>query len=270
MGRLFLRLIFVAIFSLGLTAKLSPAIAQNAASPYRADTTIIVGGLSVSRDFDDRFFASSWGNLWLQNGLGFHAEIHFSDREETAGLFVGGASWNSKRLSFKVTTGTSSDNDSILPETYGRAELVLRSRPEDGWVVSPSITYREYRNTAEETTAEAQIAKYIPYGKGSLILQGLARATFVDPGDHISPSYGGGLLYSEPKSYSIGLFVEGGRAAYDAVFGVGFIDEKYVSFRPSFSLFLNDRVEFLTRGELTDRRSFTVIGGYGGFKIYFD
>lgn len=245
--------------------------AQNTSSPYRADVMTLAGGLAVTNGFDDRFFASTWGNLWLQSGLGLHAEAHYADREETAGFFVGGVSWNSAITDFKVALGTSTDNVGILPETYARAELAFKSPPEVGWVLTPSATYREYRNTAEELALEAQVLRYIPFGPGSLILQGLGRATFIDPGDHIAPSYGAGLQYAEAKRFSVGLLVEGGRASYDAVFGgIGFIDEKYVSVRPSMSLFLTDRIELIGRGEWTDRESFTVTGGYAGLKLYFE
>ena len=97
---------------------------------------------------------------------------------------------------------------------------------------------------AEELAVEGQLAKYIPYGEGSFILQGMARLSFVDPGGYTPVAFGGGLFYYVAKRYQIGIFIEGGEANYEAAIGgAGIIDENYITVRPSMSRFIDDHIE---------------------------
>jgi hypothetical protein len=193
------------------------------------------------------------------------------NREEDATFFAAGVSYNTSRLSLRGTLGTSTDNLNILPEVYARFEATVRSSPETGWVFIPALTYREYPNGAHETELQGQVLKYLPMGQStSLILQGLVRGTFVDPGDHFVTSVGAGITYAHYRKYSVGVFVEGGRAAYDATFGIGSIDEQYIAVRPSVGFYLTNSIELIAQGEFSNRDSYQVVGGHVGLKFYFD
>jgi hypothetical protein len=245
-------------------------LAQSAPS-IGSDLHVIFGRYNVTDGFKDRTFQTAWGNTWFANGLGVHGEIHHMNREENATFFSAGLSYNTPAYSIKGIAGTSSSNELILPETYGRIEASFRSDPQSGWIVTPSATYRGYRAGIDEGSVELNVSKYVPVAAdASLIFQALGRATFIQPGDNFAPSYGGGVSYAVYKKFSIGVLVEGGRASYDAIIGRGSVDEPYVSIRPSASLYITDKLELTASGEFTDRTSYRVDGGFVGVKMYFD
>jgi hypothetical protein len=232
---------------------------------------VVLGHYHVSNGFSDRTFATAWGNTWFAGGLGLHAESHYMDREEEAAFFAAGVSYNSPSFSLRGTLGTSSDNLNILPDLYGRLEASFRSSPETGWVLIPALTRREYPNGADETELQGQLLKYLPVGQTtSLIFQALVRGTWVSPGDHFVTTFGGGITYADYRKFSLGLAVEGGRAAYDATFGIGSIDEAYIAVRPSLSIYLTDKIEFVAQGEFSERESYNVMGAHVGLKFYFE
>jgi len=248
---------------------LERAAAQESAIA-RSDITTVFGYYGVTNGHSGRRFASAWGNAYFQNGLGTHAEAHFMDREETAGYLAGGLSWNGDFAEMRGWLGTSTENDGILPELHARIEAVYRSRAELGFVISPALIHRSFRNGAEESAAEIQITKYTPFYAGSLIMSVIGRATLTDPGRHASAAFGAGLTYAEFQKFSIGLTVEGGRAAYDGLLAPGMLDERYFSIRPLASLFLAKDIELFGMMEYSGRESYSIFGGHLGVKVYFD
>jgi hypothetical protein len=237
----------------------------------RADLQTSVGHLWVNNGFADRTTVSALGNVWYRSGLGAHAEVTHTTREETASSFVGGLSWNSQFWSIKALGGSSTSNELVLPEAYGRLEATLRSDPATGLVFIPSLTYREYRAGPQEWAVETQAFKYVPVAaNASIILQGLGRLTSIDPGDHLVGSVGAGIAYNVHKSFMVGITVEGGRSSYDAVAGIGSISSPYLSVRPHASLYLTRSIEAFVTAEYTDRRDFVARGGYVGLKVHFD
>lgn len=236
----------------------------------RSDIMTVFGFYGVTGGNSDRSFATAWGNTYLANGMGLHAEAHYVDREETAQYFAGGLSWGAEFGEIRGWLGTSTENSAILPELYGRFEGVYRTRPETGIVISPALNYRRFRNGAEEASFETQIAKYIHVYSGKLIATALARANITDPGSHLSASFGAGLIYAHSGEFSVGLMVEGGRAAYDGFLAPGKLDEHYVSVRPAVSFFLTEEIEIIGLMDYSIRESYAAYGGYIGLKLHLD
>lgn len=236
----------------------------------RSDLATVFGYYGVTNENSGRRFGTVWGNAYFGNGFGTHAEVHYMDREETAEYFAGGLSWNGEFASVRGWIGTSTENDGILPELHARIETTFRSRPELGWVISPALSHRAYRNGAEESAAEIEVSKHTSFGSGALIFSLLGRAIINDPGEHMSAAFGAGLTYAEFRKFSIGLTVEGGRAAYDGILAPGTFDEPYISIRPLASLFLTDNVELFGMMEYSSRESYSLFGGHLGMKIHFD
>jgi len=236
----------------------------------RSEITTVFGYYGVTHGLSDRRFSTAWGNAYLSSGLGAHAEVHFMDREETASYFAGGLSWSGTSTSLRGWLGTSTGNDDILPELYARIEGIWRSSAETGFVVSPAATYRKFRNGAEEAIVEADIAKYYPLTTGYLILNTFGRVLFIDPGDHVTASFGAGVTYAQSRKVAIGVTVEAGRATYDGMLVPSTFDEPYVSLRPHVSFYITDKAEVVGLLEYSSRQSYDLYGGYVGLKLYFD
>jgi len=191
------------------------------------------------------------------------------DREETADYLAGALSWRTGSTELRAWLGSSSSNVAILPELYARIEGTYWASPATGFTFSPALSYRSFRNGAEEATLEAQFAKYMPLDAGTLVLTAFGRATAVDPGSHISGSLGAGLIYTHTGEFSVGFHVEGGRAAYDGLLAPGKLDELYASIRSNVSFVLTDDVELTGLMEYSTRDSYSIYGGQIGLKFYF-
>ncbi len=244
--------------------------AAQGAGITRSDISTVFGFYGVTDANSNRRLATAWGNTYLDNGLGAHVEAHFMDREETAEYLSGGLSWNGAFTEVRGWLGTSTDNVGILPEFHARLEATYRTRAELGLVFSPALSHRSFRNGAEETAAEFQVAKYVPIQSGSLVLSVLGRATLTDPSSHLSAAFGAGLTYAHDREFSIGLTVEGGRAAYDGLLDPGMLDERYFSIRPHASLYVTENVELFGIMEYSGRESYSLFGGHVGLKLYFE
>jgi len=166
--------------------------------------------------------------------------------------------------------GTSTDVRSILPEFYGRLSGELRSDPASGWVFNPAYTIRTYREGLTDQTAELRLVKYLPAGpSASVIVEVVGREGFLAPGPQWIPSAMAGLTYANYKRYSVGVAVELGKAQYDALVGIGSVDEPYFAIRPSASAYVGERTELFVRADYTHRTSYESLGGLAGVKFSF-
>ena len=236
----------------------------------RADVMTVFGYYGVTSGNSNRRFVTTWGNAYFENGLGTHAEVHFMDREERAAYAAGGVSWGRDFGEIRGWLGSSTENAGILPALYARIEGSYRTSPQTGLVFRPALTYRNFRNGAQDATAELEIAKYVSLPLGSLILTCLARAMVTDPGDHTSASFGAGLIYAQTGRASAGFTIEGGRAKYDGLLTPARLNESYLSVRPTVSFYLTDSVELIGLAEYSSQESYDAFGGYVGLKVRFD
>lgn len=233
----------------------------------QTDITAIAGAYSLSDGYENRVFATVFGNALFSSGLGTHVETHYIDREENGAFFTGGLSYNVDRIAAKLLLGTSSEVDNILPELFSRLSMDFRSDPATGLIVSPAYSYRSYRSGREDQSVDVRLVKYFPIAPAtSLIVEGVIRESFLSTGQSWVPSGSIGATYSVYKSYGFGVTFDGGRANYGEI-DVSEIDEPYFSVRPSFSAYLSENVEVFVRGDYTSRESYDAVGGIVGMKI---
>lgn len=230
-----------------------------------------VGGYqALNNGFEDRIYGTTFANFYYHGGLGIHGEVTGIDREEDAGFFAGGLSWNTDQMSVKGAVGTSTDNDNILPELYLRGEVTLRSNPKDGLVFTPSITYRDFKSGSEELTFSAALIRYFHLSDGkSINVQTFGNVSFSDPGSNDSMYGGFDVTYADYRNYSFGITFEGGEANYSSVLDLSSIGLDFFSVRPHVGVFLNDNLEFTLLGEFADVDDYDIIGGNAGLKVHY-
>lgn len=250
----------------------SAAWAQTGKAPVESEYKSLFGRYNVSDGFSNRTFTSSWGNYYRADGWGAHVETHSVWREENAAMLAGGLSYNTAAYSIKGVVGTSTNNQLVMPEFYGRLEGASYSAPDVGIVFRPAVTFRSYRAGIEETTIEAAVQKYVPHGKDTTwVFQAFARTAFISLGNHNAPAGGGDITFAAYKKWSAGFAVEGGIASYsDAFITNASLSEHFVAARPHASLYLTDKVELFAQGEFVDRTSYRIYGAHVGFKIALD
>jgi hypothetical protein len=257
-----------AIAWIGSLAVAQPVWGQSAGA---GDATALSGYDFVSNGYHDQTFVSLIGNTYLDHGIGLHSEVTNVNREDTGALILGGISGNRDAGSIKVMIGTSTNVQSILPQFYGRISSELRSDPSTGWIINPAYTIRAYRRGLAEQTAELRLVKYVAAGpSSSVILELIGREGFLAPGPQWIPSVLAGITFSNYKRYSVGVAVEAGKAEYNALVGVGSVNEPFVALRPSVSVYVGDRTELFVRGDYTHRTSYESFGALAGVKFSFD
>ncbi|MGH1350052.1 MAG: YaiO family outer membrane beta-barrel protein [Methyloligellaceae bacterium] len=235
-----------------------------------ADIYILGGHQNLNQGYSDRTYSTVFANMYYNNGMGIHAELLNMNREEDSSYIAAGLSYITGNHSIKAIIGTSTDNDGILPELLIRGEISYKTSPEIGFVFTPSVTHRRYRNTAEEVSLDTNATKYFSVGYGkSLILQAFGRVVFSTPGNKTSPSGGIDFTFSEHKKYSMGLTFEGGKSSYSSVLDLSEIGLSYYSVRPHVGIFLNKNMELTISGEYTDLNDYEILGGNAGIKYHF-
>lgn len=238
--------------------------------PIGGEVIFTVGALGLTEDFDDRFISTAGANVYFDSGLGFHGEATYADREEDGALFIAGVSYNTPQSQFRVSAGSSTDVEDIFPELYIRGDATLRSSPADGLVGSAGVTYRDYRNGADEVVLDGNVTKYIAYGGGeALILQSFGSIGLADPGSNVSYSIGGSIGFNSLRDYSFAVALEGGRSEYDLDLGLEGISNPFLAVRPSAGLYLTNSIEVFVRGEFVTAEIYDVYGGTVGLKIEF-
>jgi hypothetical protein len=239
--------------------------------PARFETTTQVGGLDVDSGFEDRLVAQTSANLLLPSGAGVHLDVVGEEREEDAVFTAAGVSYRTENFRPKLRLGTSTENENIQPEIFAEFELGYISDPEDGYTLTPLVSYRKYRNTAEETALGLSATRYFDaQGDRLWIAQAFGRGTYADPGSNLGFSAGGSLAYSKYDTWSIGLLAEAGRSRYDSVLGAGSVENDFYSLRPFGSIRISDNAELFARLEYYNTEVYDALGGFLGVKFTFD
>lgn len=241
---------------------------ESGLKPSRGDVTVIGGYNDVDSGFDDRGFLTSFANAYSDSGIGYHAEVTGETREETAAFFAAGLSYNTPSVSARGMLGSSTDNEDILPQFYARGEVAYRTDPALGIVVTPSITYREFRNGVEEFNTGGNLTKYFALGEDrQLITQLYGNAIFVDPGDEFGGFGGTDVTYGRYRRWSIGSTFEAGVSNFESVLGAGEVNNAFYSVRPHASIYVTDTVELIGLVSYYDTEEFNIIGGGVGVKF---
>lgn len=239
------------------------------ADQQKSDASIYVGTASVSDGFHDRRYIGAFINNY-SGDLGFHADLSYVDREEE-GLFAAvGVSWQaSESWRPKLMVGSSTNNFDILPEIFVALSAQYKPAGEEGWTITPSVTYREYRNGGDEFLPAADFAKYFSAGDtgGYWVLQGRVALSFNNSND-TGYTIGGGLQTVRSNGLTAGLYIEGGHMTYDSIIGIG-VETDYWAIRPSVGYRFSTGHEIYVRGEFADTDFYSVQGVMVGTKFTY-
>lgn len=260
--------------SADLSTPASVEIPAEPATEPRGDAYFYVGGLTVTDGFSDRWFLGLAANAYYSSGLGLHIDTSYIDREESAGFFAAGASAElTPRIRAKIMGGTSTSNDTILPELYIRGELAITSEPELGLVLRPSLTYRSFRNGVDEGTGQIEIVRYFrPFANGGFAVgQISASGIYSNPGGNFGYELSAGVTYVALNIGTIGATIVGGMMAYDTVLGPSSlsVSNGFIGVRPAASFYLGENVELIARGEMMFTDFYDLYGGSIGIKFNF-
>ena len=245
-----------------------PAIAKTS---DKSAVTIYGGALALDKGQGTRIYVGGFGDYYTGGQIGFHADVVHVSREETATYVAIGTSWNfGDHLRPKIMIGTSSSNVGILPDEYVAVTVRIKPGSDSGWVVTPGLTYRHYRNGRDETIGTLATAKYfrLAFDKhGYYVAQG-----------SVSTSLGGnvrgqsaatiGMQTVRSSGVSFGVIGEIGALVRDPV-ASNIAGGQYYAVRPMLSIPLLHNVDMFARGEYADTTLYTATGGSTGLKLEF-
>jgi hypothetical protein len=259
-----------------LTLSLAPrlALAQTASlslSEERANLTAYAGYLDVTKGFHDRQYEGFFYNQYFGE-FGLHADVVSVQREEDSTFGAIGFSWQANQeLRPQLMVGTSTENTDIHPDAYASLQVQIRPTSDTRTIITPSLTYRHFRNGAEEIIPGFDAVYYFSSPsdtEGYYVVQGGADVSIAPHNNDDGYTVGAGLQTVRSNGLTFGVYAEGGRIVYDALIGVGQKTEFY-SVRPSIGFRLNPEWELFARGEFTHTDFYDIRGGLVGVKYTF-
>ena len=243
----------------------TPAVAEQRPSSVLA----YAGVLSLDRGLDTRVYQGAFVDVYSDD-LGIHADVVHVDREENAAFFSGGISYAlSSHVRPKLMVGTSTDNRAILPDEFVSFSVELKPGENSGWVVTPGITYRHYRNGVDETSGSLAVAKYfdVPWdSRGYYVAQASVATTFGGNTRRANAAVTGGLQTVRRGGVSFGLTVEGGALVRDPIGGTTG-SGSYFALRPNLSVPITRNLAWIARGEYSETSQFHATGATTGLKV---
>jgi YaiO family outer membrane protein len=257
---------------------LASILALAISSPVLADEApqsdvMVYGGYShPTEGFSDRAYAGFFYNQYLENGLGVHLDGTYVDREEDGALGVIGMSAPlGVGVRAKVAVGASTDVNSILPKFVVRAELPVKL---GSTVITPEYSYREYRTDITDHNIALNVARYfniVADAGGYYVAQGRVAHSIVNEFKNTT-SGSIGLTAVRKNGIQVGISGEYGELAYSTIVeGVGIIapgvESDFFAIRPSLSVPLSQRVDFVARGEFSHNDFYESTGVMLGIKL---
>lgn len=260
------REITAALFGAAALATPAPVLAheQSVALAY-------VGVLDLNR-LDTRVYAGGFIDAYTEGNVGIHADIVHVDREENATYFSGGVSFDmGEHIRPKLMIGTSTSNRSILPDLFASFSVRIKPGDNSGWIVTPGLAYRHYRDRQEETIGSLAVAKYFnaAWDSNGYYAAQLAVATSITAHGDPRASVTAGLQTVRKSGVMLGLTGEAGSLVRDPVAGTPGYRGRYWALRPNLSVPLFDKVEWVARGEYADTQLYDAVGGSTGVKVAF-
>ena len=246
------------------------AAAQAGTPKLKYDAQIYAGALTLNKGYKDRKFAGAFFDIYSDD-LGVHGDIITVDREERATYASLGLSLPlSPHVRPKFMIGSSTANRAILPEFFGMVEVQIKPGSNSGWVVTPAIAYRSYRNATHETRGSLSVVKYfnVPWDHGGYYAaQGVV--TLADNGrTPARASVLGGLQTVRNNGVSLGVNAEIG-----GVVGNPLVENQvvgtYFAVRPNAAFPLFGKNQLLLRGEYSETDAYRALGGTAGLKFDF-
>lgn len=265
-------LIGVGCLSIALAPR--PALAQTSSlslAESRSNVTAYAGALDLDKGFHDRSYEGFFYNQYF-GSVGLHADVVSVSREKDSTFGAVGLSWDAApMLRPKIMLGTSTDNPDIHPDQYASLQVQIRPTPDSRTIVTPSLTYRHFRNGGQEVMPGVDGVYYFSVPTdvdGYYVVQAGASLSINRHSSDNGYTVGGGLQTVRSNGVSFGAYAEGGRMVYDALIGAGAKTDFY-SIRPSIGLRFNPEWELFARGEYTHTGFYSIRGVLIGLKYSF-
>jgi hypothetical protein len=262
-----LRRYSVLLGSAALCLSVSPAMAGNKEQSYvltYAGLLDVIGG-------DTRVYAGGMADVYMDRGIGLHADVVTVDREEDATYFGGGISFAvNDHFRPKFMIGTSTSNRAVLPDLFLQGSVRIKPGDNSGWVITPGVTYRHFRDGQHETVGSVQIAKYFsaPFDTNGYYVAQLGAETTIEATNPARVAFNGGISTVRKSGVIFGVTGEAGTLFRDPIATAAFRG-RFFAIRPNLEVPLFDRFSLTTRGEYVDTQLYNALGGSAGVKVKF-
>lgn len=237
----------------------------------KSTVTVYAGVLAPNKGLDARTYAGTFVDYYLVEDVAIHADVVGVNREESAAYGAVGVSWQmTNHVRPKIMLGTSSNNLAILPDQYAAFTVALKPGSNSGWIVTPGVTYRHYRNGNRETLGTLGVAKYFNLRgdkHGYYVVQASVTTSLAGNGRGRS-SATIGLQTVRANRVSFGLSAEAGALIRDPIVG-GTGGGRYFAIRPTLSVPATRNLDVFLRGEYADTELYQAAGGTTGLKVAF-
>ena len=257
--------VLVAGTLLGLSA--SPALAESKEQSY---VLTYVGLLDVIGG-DTRVYAGGMADIYTERGIGLHADVVTVDREENATYFGGGMSFAvNDHIRPKFMIGTSTGNRAVLPDLFLQGTVRIKPGDNSGWVITPGVAYRHFRDGQHETVGSLQVAKYFsaPFDAGGYYVAQLGAETTIEASNPARVAFNGGISTVRKSGVIVGISGEVGTLFRDPIATTNFRG-RFFAIRPNLELPLFDKFSLTTRGEYVNTQLYNALGGSAGVKVKF-
>jgi hypothetical protein len=250
------------------------AAAALSATPAQAESreqsyVLSYAGLLDIIGSDTRVYAGGMADIYTDRGLGFHGDIVTVDREEDATYFAGGLSYAiNDHIRPKFMIGTSTNNQAVLPDLFLQGSVRIKPGDNSGWVITPGVAYRHYRDGKHETVGSVQVAKYfsIPGDSNGYYVAQAGAETTIEASNPARFAATAGFSTVRKSGVIIGIAGEAGTLFRDPIAGNNFRG-RFFAIRPSLELPLFPKFSVITRGEYIDTQLFNAVGGSAGFRV---
>ena len=226
--------------------------------------TLYTGYFRVNSGFSNRFVTGSFVDLY-PGETGLHADLVYVDREENGAYGALGMSHRIGGLGrLKLMVGTSTGDQNILPDLTLHAGL--ETKPAEGLIVRPSVTYRHFRHGGSHIEPSAQLAYYFGGGSGGYyVAQADGGLTFTNSGK-TGWSLSGGLTSVRSNGLRIGFAARTGHMAYDTLFGAE-VRSSFWGGGPNLGYRFLSGHELFVRADFTRNEHYSVTGALVGLKL---
>ena len=193
------------------------------------------------------------------------------DREENATYFGGGLSFAvNDHIRPKFMIGTSTSNRTVLPDLFLQGTVRIKPGDNSGWVITPGIAYRHFRDGQHETVGSLQVAKYFSaaFDPGGYYVAQLGAETTIEASNPARVSFNGGISTVRKSGVIFGVSGEAGTLFRDPIATTNFRG-RFFAIRPNLEVPLFDRFSLTTRGEYVNTQLYNALGGSAGVKVKF-
>jgi hypothetical protein len=255
---------------------LGSALAAVAASPAQAESkeqsyVLAYAGMLDIIGGDTRVYAGGMADMFIDRGIGLHADVVTVDREEDATYFGGGLSFAvNEHIRPKFMIGTSTGNRAVLPDLFLQGTVRIKPGHNSGWVITPGISYRHFRDGQHETIGSLQVAKYFSaaFDPNGYYVAQLGAETTIEASNPARVSFNGGISTVRKSGVIFGVSGEAGTLFRDPIATTNFRG-RFFAIRPNLEVPLFDKFSLTTRGEYVNTQLYNALGGSAGVKVKF-